>query len=225
MNVVVSGAGCGLGEKLCLHLAGAGHRVFALARNGDRLATMAARRRGRIIPVSADITRPDQIREAFDSIECMHGAIEGLVNACAAGSTNDLWSADPAAMEAARDAGLRGAVHCTRAIIPHLLKYRGGRIVTIAPAPAAGLTGQTGVTAYADDSCRDLRPQGIVASTLCPGRRTLAARSDSASAEVQPQATPDTCFAELVELLEFLLTRPATLVWQRLEVVQQAVWQ
>jgi NAD(P)-dependent dehydrogenase (short-subunit alcohol dehydrogenase family) len=223
MNIVVSGAGTGLGEKLCLHLSGSGHRVYALVRNCGRLAALAARRRGRIIPISANIDHADQVHDALDLISAQ-GPIEALVNAAAASPASCLWSGGAPAMAAAVDASIRGARHCTRLVIPYMLRHNGGRIISIAPSPLAGnLAARCGVTAYADELSHELLPLGIVASTLCPGQPGLPAWNNGALA--WPDVAPEACFDELVPLLEFLLTRPAALVHQRLAVAQGMVWQ
>lgn len=219
MNVVLSGAGSALGERLCLHLSAAGHRVFALARNGARLAGLAARRRGRVVPISADIAHPDQITDTYHSIQSTYGPIDALVNASVA-SFETLWPGAPATVDAAADAAFRGATVCTRLVVPFMLKQHTGRIVSIAPSPVAcGFAGRCGVTAWADDLSHELQPYGIIASMLCPAPRTVSAWTGVA----QRLPAPDASFDDLVQMLDFLLTRPSSLVCQRLVTVP--VWQ
>ena len=174
------------------------------------------------MPISADIARPDQITDAYQSIQCSYGPIDALVNVSAAASTDGLWSSNPAAADTAADAALRGAMHCTQLVVPFMLKHHAGRIISIAPSPlVSGFAGRGGVMAWADELSHELEPLGIIASMLCPAQRTLSPSPGSP----QRVSTLDASFNDLAQMLEFLLTRPASLVYQRLAVVQPAMWQ
>src|SRR5689334_7861189 len=61
----VTGANRGIGRALVEALLARGAaKVYAGARRPETLATLVAAGRGRVVPVTLDVTRPDQVREA-----------------------------------------------------------------------------------------------------------------------------------------------------------------
>ena len=80
---LVTGASAGLGRRFALILASAGATVAAAARRKDKLEELGEqieRGGGRCLPISLDMTDPDQIVAAVDTAERTLGPVQILVN-------------------------------------------------------------------------------------------------------------------------------------------------
>lgn len=76
------GASAGLGAALCRRFAREGLHVFPAGRTGERLAVVAEEIRaagGEATPVVADVTKPEDVPRAFDTVEEAVGVPELVV--------------------------------------------------------------------------------------------------------------------------------------------------
>src|SRR3954454_20392262 len=80
---VVTGGGSGIGAAVCAHLAGAGHRVAVLDRDGDGAAAVARSLGGDAFAVSADVADDAAVRDAFDEVRRRLGPVQVLVTIAA----------------------------------------------------------------------------------------------------------------------------------------------
>jgi NAD(P)-dependent dehydrogenase (short-subunit alcohol dehydrogenase family) len=79
-TAVVTGTSAGLGVRLARTLVLAGARVVAIARRLTKLDE-AAMSTGRVLPITADLAEPDQVRAAADKcLEAFDGRVDILVN-------------------------------------------------------------------------------------------------------------------------------------------------
>ena len=81
-NVLITGAGSGMGQATALLLAGSGYRVFAGMRGSGEALMTEARGRGldNIVPVRLDVQDTDSIRAAVARMMAEAGSIDVLVN-------------------------------------------------------------------------------------------------------------------------------------------------
>jgi aquaporin Z len=105
-------------------------------------AEIAAASGRRVIPVIADVTKPDQVRRAVDAVLAAFGRIDVLVNGLGDSIRKPLVTlpdnADSAAgvsddeLRFIMDINLTEALLCTRAVGPHMLARRSGKVINIA---------------------------------------------------------------------------------------------
>ena len=131
-NIVITGASSGVGEILSLRLAVQGKKVFALARNEDKLRILETQSKGAIVPVPLDITSAQQITAAYERIEREVGPIEVLVNNAGVFEMRDFWTQDIGIIDRIIDTNLKGTLYCTRLVLPYMLERGRGRIVNVA---------------------------------------------------------------------------------------------
>jgi len=82
--VLVTGGSSGLGEVLCRKFLSAGASVVAVARNEDKLRAAASAWNavaGRVLPVAADVTRPDEIASVLQTLQQQYGRLDAVVHA------------------------------------------------------------------------------------------------------------------------------------------------
>ena len=73
-RVLVTGAGRGLGRHLSTSIARAGGKVYAVGRNKDGLASLAAECE-QIHPIVADLSNWDETKEVVEKLDVMHGVV------------------------------------------------------------------------------------------------------------------------------------------------------
>src|SRR5215475_6296204 len=76
---IVTGASSGIGLATAVALADRGAKVALLARSSDALQELAQKLPGSL-PVTADMTQFDRVREAVGAVHRHYGSVDGIVN-------------------------------------------------------------------------------------------------------------------------------------------------
>ncbi|HXY64405.1 MAG TPA: SDR family NAD(P)-dependent oxidoreductase [Mycobacterium sp.] len=176
---VVTGGGSGLGQTISEYLAHDGRRVAVLDINGeaaDKVSSDLTGRGANAIGVQVDVSDPDAVSMAFESVRNNLGPIEVLVTSAAvAGFTRfdeigfDEWNRYLAV-------NLTGTFLCLQAALPDMVAAQWGRVVTI--SSAAGQTGSIrqghysaskgGVIALTKTVALEYAAKGITVNTVPP---------------------------------------------------------
>jgi 3-oxoacyl-[acyl-carrier protein] reductase len=191
--VAIVGGASGIGLEAARFLNGQGARVAVLDRNQDGVAGAAKELGGKAIGVVVDITDWAATKAAIDSVAEQFGKIDGLVN-CAAivGKTNlPTHEVEIENFDACYQVNLRGAFLLSKAVVPHMLKRKFGRILHI--ASIAGKEGNAGMLAYSATKAgliglvkvmgKDYADTGITVNALAPA----VIRTPMVAAMPQPQ--------------------------------------
>lgn len=142
-TAVVTGAGRGIGRGLALGLAAHGFAVGLVGRTRAHLDAVAteiadqAREAGRQVPhvvvAVADLTVPQEVRDAVAALEGQLGGVGLLVNNAGVIEHQEVAFADDDVEDAWRviETNVRGPLLVTHAVLPGMLRHGGGRIVNI----------------------------------------------------------------------------------------------
>jgi NAD(P)-dependent dehydrogenase (short-subunit alcohol dehydrogenase family) len=140
--VIVTGGSDGLGAATAATLAGEGARVAICARNEERLRATAERIGGEVLPVRADVTRPEDLEHLVEETVGRWGHLDAIVNNAGLRSAGPFESLDDETWRSDLDLKLFAAIRLSRLAVPHLRAAGGGAIVnnlaTAGKAPAAG---------------------------------------------------------------------------------------
>ena len=135
---LVTGANKGIGKAIAQGLAREGFTVYLGARNPDRGRAAAAELEadGVVHFVQLDVTDPDSVRAAAETIESASGRLDVLVNnagiSSAPGSRFRTPSEESAeAMRAVYETNVFSVIRVSNAFIPLLLRSNAGRIVNV----------------------------------------------------------------------------------------------
>jgi len=172
-TAVVTGASRGIGLATVQALHREGVRVAALSR-----APRAALGDG-VVPIAADLTRPDAADAAIEQAVRALGRIDLLVNNVGGGSRlslagfAELTDAD---WDDAIATNLLTAVRMTRAALPHLVEARGA-VVNVSSIgarrpegpPLAYNVAKAALTAFGRGLAAELGPAGVRVLTVSPG--------------------------------------------------------
>jgi len=136
---------------------------------------------GKALGLDLDVTGPDDVRGAVETVRERFGRIDVLVNnaglALVSGRAS-LWEMDDPDWFREIDVDLHGVYHCCRAVIPVLLEQNeGGRIINI--SSLAGREGQAQYGGYTPAKfavvgltqmlAKELAPHKITVNAVCPG--------------------------------------------------------
>ncbi|MCW5622352.1 MAG: glucose 1-dehydrogenase [Burkholderiales bacterium] len=147
---LVTGAFGGLGRHFAQTLAGAGAAVGLVGRRieeGERVAEAMQARGARAFACAMDVTRPDSVDAAFDTVSQALGPIDVLVNNAGVAVTKPFLDVSEADWASVVDVNLNGAWRVAQAGARHMRDHgRGGSIVNI--ASITGLRVAGAISAY-----------------------------------------------------------------------------
>jgi len=168
---LVTGASSGIGEATARRLAMAGYEVYGTSRR----AAQAGQRPFEMLPL--DVTSDESVEGAVGEVMRRQGRIDLLVNNAGFGVAPA--GAEERSIEQARaifDTNFFGIVRMTRAVVPHMRRQGGGRIINIGsvlgflPMPYGALYAATkhALEGYSESLDHELRTRGIRVSVVEP---------------------------------------------------------
>ena len=161
---LVTGASSGIGQATAQRLAAAGYKVYGTSRRGAQ----AGGRSFEMLPL--DVTRDESVAAVVKEMMQREGRIDLLVNN--AGFSTAPAGAEESSIEQAQsifDTNFFGIVRMTRAVVPHMRRQGGGRIINMSsifgflPMPYMALYVATkhAVEGYSESLDHELRTMGI----------------------------------------------------------------
>jgi len=135
-NVLITGAGRGLGKRLALGFARRGSRIALVSRSKSELDLAhieIEQAGGNALRIKADVADAEQLKLA---VERAHIAFQSPVDLliCAAGihgPVESFLNSSLSAWTQAINVNLLGVVHACRAVLPHMVKRRAGKIIVL----------------------------------------------------------------------------------------------
>jgi short-subunit dehydrogenase len=127
---IVTGASSGIGLATATALAARGAKVALLARSTDALKQLAGTLPGSL-PVTADMTRFDQVRSAVRTVHEHYGCIDGLINNAGRSYAAAVEEIDPKLFDEIFHLNVLGPIVAMQAVIPLMRSQGGGSIVNI----------------------------------------------------------------------------------------------
>jgi NAD(P)-dependent dehydrogenase (short-subunit alcohol dehydrogenase family) len=188
--VFITGAGRGIGKGIAQVLAEAGADVAINALTpkyvNQTAVDIAAASGRRVVPVVADVTKPDDVRRAVDLVLATFGRIDVLVNALGDSMRKPLVTlprkdSPPGVtddeLRFIMDINLTEALLCTRAVGPHMLARGSGKIINIASwtAHQGGrdmviyTTAKTALAGFTRAQALEWAPYGVHVNAIAPG--------------------------------------------------------
>ena len=186
---IVTGGGRGIGKAI----------AGAFAREGAKVVVTSARHRNEIEQAAsdiggtamlADVSKKDVVQKLVDSVISDFGRIDILVNNAARGmkfvnesfmtAPKPFWEADPDMWRMVIDTNISGVFLMTRAVIPHMLAQRFGRIINISinheTMKRKGFTpygpSKAALESMSTIWAQELEGMGITLNVLLPGGAT-----------------------------------------------------
>lgn len=209
--VIVTGATRGIGRACAETLASLGARVVVTSRNAndaERAAREIEKAHGaKALGVAADVARMEEASRLIEAARAWGGRVDAV--ACIAGYPfrREIWDTPLHSVpkeETARwfedvwRTDFLGAVHCTRAALPIMMREKRGAFVYTSSTPA--LTGYRGapytsakaaLLGFMRDVTIEYGPHGIRANAIAPGNIQTHATFDAMTPEEQDAAAKE----------------------------------
>jgi len=177
---LVTGGGRGIGRTIALALARAGASVVVIGRNMTYLEeTRVAISQGgtKAMALTCDIADKVAVRDAFDKIRAVMGAVDILVNNAGITYSRKFHETPDDVWEQIMQTNVNGTFYCCKAAVPDMISKRWGRIITI--ASIAALSGLPFSSAYSASKhaqlgltrtlALEVARYNIAVNAICPG--------------------------------------------------------
>ena len=178
---MITGAGRGIGKRLAIGFAQAGARVGLLARSKAELdlAHLEIEHAGAVaLRIRADVRDYEQVCAAVERMRVHFGSLNVLV--CAAGiqgPIGPLAETNARAWTEVIETNLIGVMHACRAVLPHMIDQRSGKIIVLSGGGASNA--RANFSAYAaskaatarliETLAEEVRDHNIQVNCMSPG--------------------------------------------------------
>ena len=177
---IVTGAGRGLGREIALKFTRAGAAVVLAARTCTQLEEVGAlitSEGGTALAVKTDVSSRDSVKHLVSETVAKFKRIDVLVNNAASSNyISSLALSDDERWKKMFDVNVFGVYLCTKAVIPHMIRAKSGRIINI--SSVAGVAGAAHASAYAASKAAvlgftkaialEVARLGITCNAICP---------------------------------------------------------
>jgi NAD(P)-dependent dehydrogenase (short-subunit alcohol dehydrogenase family) len=178
--VLIMGGSRGLGLVMARQLAEEGARLALLARSDPDLREAeqdVAGRGGDVIAIVGDVRKREEVESAVQQVLMRYGRIDVLINNAGViqGAPIDHMALED--FEDAMAVHMWGPLYAMRAVVPHMRRQGGGRIVNISsiggkvavPHLTPYTASKFALTGLSDGMRAELARDGIRVTTVCPG--------------------------------------------------------
>ncbi|WP_345714220.1 SDR family NAD(P)-dependent oxidoreductase, partial [Kineococcus glutinatus] len=174
--VLVTGVTSGIGRASAAALLAAGALVVGCARDGERLAEVAARLPGLRVR-GCDVTDAGQRRDLVEHVLAEHGRVDALVANAGVGWEGLVAQMGAEDVERLYATNVVGVVDLTRLLLPQMLARGDGDVLVVSSAaafvalPPLTVYSSTkwAVQGFADGLRREVRGRGVRVHTVNPG--------------------------------------------------------
>jgi NAD(P)-dependent dehydrogenase (short-subunit alcohol dehydrogenase family) len=146
---IITGAGRGLGAQYAQDLASEGAIVAIWdlkAANLENVKQKIESEGGRVVPARTDVTDYSQVENSVAAIMRQFGKVDILINNAAFHKSQPVVDTSIDDWKRQIDTNLNGTFYCIKAVLPHMLQRKYGKILNI--ASAAGKVYFPGFGAY-----------------------------------------------------------------------------
>ena len=177
---IVTGAGGGLGQAICPGLAAAGAAVACVDVDESKAADVARSVEaagGRAVPIEADISDPDAIRDATTHVIGELGGVDILVNNAAIYPRREWTEITAEEWDRVLAVNLRGYFLCARAVFDSMRERGRGRIINLSSLTffigfshlLDYVSSKGAVIGFTRSLAREVGPSGVTVNAIAPG--------------------------------------------------------
>jgi len=200
---LVTGAGSGIGKAAAILLAQNGVCVGAVAHKKEdayKVAQEIEQTGGKVLPLTADISNPEEIEAAVEKLASHWKRIDILfANAGINGVWAPLEKLAPEDWDKTMNTNLKGTFLTVKYTVPHL-KKQGGSIIVTSSVNGTRMFSNTGATAYATSKAGqvaftkmialELAKHRVRANVICPGAIETSIHENTEKRDLEKEEEP-----------------------------------
>jgi NAD(P)-dependent dehydrogenase (short-subunit alcohol dehydrogenase family) len=207
--VLITGASGALGQTVVPSFAATGARVIAADRHPSSIQVEGCR------DMKADVTDEADVRRLVDEVIRTAGRIDALINLVGGFAVGRVVESDASLWHRMLTMNLTAAFLLSKAVLPHMMERRTGRIVHVAaraalepfPGAAAYIVSKSGLVALIRALSLELAGSGVTVNGVLPATiDTPANRSNMPDADPSKWAKPES----IAQTLIFLASKEAS---------------
>lgn len=195
----ITGCSTGFGRELALQVLESGDSAVVTARKPEEILDIVGRFPETSIALKLDVTKAEDIDQAYEEALRKFGHIDVLVNNAGIGYFGSIEESDQDEVRKMFEVNFFALAEVTRKFLPAMRERRSGNIVNISSVgglvafPAVGFYNATkfAVVGYSESLAKELAPLGVNVTIICPsgfrtdwaGRSANEARSTIADYE------------------------------------------
>ncbi|WP_349409484.1 SDR family oxidoreductase [Pseudalkalibacillus sp. SCS-8] len=148
-NVLITGAGTGLGRSLALQYGKDGNHVYLIGRRLEPLEKVAQEIQeagGQATPITCDITDYEDVKQHLFTKKLEDISLDLIINNAGTGVFGPLESYGDDEIDQVLATNVKGTINMTRAALPSLVEQGNGQIMNI--ISTAGLRGKKNESVY-----------------------------------------------------------------------------
>ena len=179
-SALLTGGAGGIGKALAFALCSAGAETAICDLNLKQAEEVAAEFRGKGLKAKAfalDLTKVESIRQCADAVAAACEKIDILVNCGGINKREGFLDVEEKTYDLIMNVNLKGTFFMSQAVVPHMMKSGGGRIVNLSSHNAQGMLGgvsvygasKSGVSALTRSMAIEWAQFGITANAVAPG--------------------------------------------------------
>ena len=207
--VLITGASGALGQTVVPSFAATGARVIAADRHPLSIQVEGCR------DMKADVTDEADVRRLVDEVIRTAGRIDALINLVGGFALGRVVESDASLWHRMLTMNLTAAFLLSKAVLPHMMERRTGRIVHVAaraalepfPGAAAYIVSKSGLVALIRALSLEMAGSGVTVNGVLPATiDTPANRSNMPDADPSKWARPES----IAQTLIFLASKEAS---------------
>ncbi len=221
---LVTGATSGIGKATAFKLLEAGYSVIICGRRWNLLAQLEKEmmKIGKVLSLSFDVTKSEQVEHAFNRLPLEWKNIEVLVNSAGlAAGLSSIQNGDIEDWETMIDTNIKGLLYVTKQITPIMIANKKGHIVNLGSIAGKEVYPNGNVycaTKYAVDALTkamrvDLLEHNIKVTSVCPGMvetefSIVRFKGNKESAKKVYEGISPLKAEDIADVILFAVTRP-----------------
>ena len=170
-TVAITGASQGIGKAIAEVFAQSNASLILLSRNKKKLSALSSQLSARFFIL--DISKSNEVEEVFNKA----GHIDILINNAGIHFTATVQEMDINRWKELQEINLNGAMYCTKAVLPKMIKKNYGRIINISsvsgkygdPFGSAYSASKFALIGFTQSLAQEVAKHKITANCICPG--------------------------------------------------------